>query len=403
MKMRPSVAIGLLVPLIALTACGGTDNSGSDSSTSGSGGSAKKQEITIGVSSIQSGPAASSGLSMDCTVKAYLEDANKSGGVNGVTFKVLSRDHQYDPSRAAGIAREFVSDDAFLMLTDGTATMKAAIPIIKRKNMPIFATADGAVFTPPEYESMFGINPAYGREAAGGAKFILDELGLKQTAIAYLNSAAGEPAAKAFPAYVEANGGKVLASEPIAATNTDYSAQANKLKASGAEVVYSFLLDTGLAALQKAADGIGYHPTWVSWFPAYTPSYLDLAGPLAEGTYVSQFATPLSKTEDPAVSTYLKVMEPTCKDAIKAQAAQSASSFAAAILAGVKKATDGGKELTRESFVKSIQGADQEFGLTPSVTWDNTTHAGATKAAMYQIKGGALVSVTDYQTLPEVK
>lgn len=225
------------------------------------------------------------------------------------------------------------------------------------------------MFTPPEYDLMFGINPDYGREAAGGARFIIDELGAKKTAIAYLNSEAGEPAAEAFPAYIEANGGQVVASEAIASTNIDYTAQAQKLKSSGATVVYSFLLDTGLAALQKAADSIGYDPIWVSWFPAFTPSYMELAGDLAEGTYVSQFATPLTETSDPGVSEYLEVMEPACSDYVTSQAAQSASSFAAAIVEGVRVSTEGDKELDREAFAAAIEGTDQPFGLTPSVTW----------------------------------
>ena len=395
MAIKPKLATAAVATLaaVSLVACGGAKST--------DGGISGEKTVKIGISSIQSGPAASSGLSLKCTVEGYLNAANESGGVNGYTFETISRDHQYDPSRAANIARQFVSDDVFLMLTDGTATMNATIPAIEPRGIPIFATADGAVFTPPKYDSMFGINPNYAREAAGGARFIIDELGEKQTAIAYLNSEAGEPAAKAFPAYIEANGGKVLASEAIAATNTDYTAQANKLKASGAKVVYSFLLDTGLAALQKASDSIGYRPTWVSWFPAYTPSYLDLAGPLAEGTYVSQFATPLSETSDENVSTYLDIMQKACPDSVTAQAAQSASSFAAAIVAGVEKATEGNAELTREGFVAAIKGADQAYGLTPSVTWNDETHAGATKAAMYQIKSEKLVAITEYQTLPE--
>lgn len=380
------------IAALVLSACGG--NGGDDA------GISADKTITIGISSNQSGPAATSGLGLKCAVEAYLEDANDNGGINGYKFKILSRDQQYDPSRTAAITREFVTDGIFLMLTDGTATMKAALPIIEPKGIPIFATADGAIFTPPEYDRMFGINPDYGREAAGGARFIIDELKEKKVAIAYLNSEAGEPAAKEFPAYIESHGGEVVASEAIASTATDYTAQAQKLKQSGAPVVYSFLLDTGLAALQKASKAIGYSPTWVSWFPAYTPSYLDLAGGLADGTYISQFATPLSDTSDEGVAKYLEVMEKSCPDYVTAQSAQSASTFAAGIIAGVEKATEGGKELTREAFVAALEGAEQAYAVTPSVTWNDETHAGATKAAMYQIQDGKLVPKTKYETLP---
>jgi branched-chain amino acid transport system substrate-binding protein len=398
MTSKTKLVAGTLASITALTlsGCGGSGGAGE--------GVSEDKTITVGVSSIQSGAAASSGLSMDCTVQAYLDAAEEQDGLNGYTFEVLSRDHQYDPSRAANIAREFVNEDVFLMLTDGTATMNAALPAVEPRDIPIFATADGAVFTPPEYDAMFGINPSYAREAAGGARFIVEELGKTKTAIAYLNSEAGEPAAEAFPEYIEANGGQVLASEAIASTNTDYTAQAQNLKSSGAEVVYTFLLDTGLAALQKASDNIGYDPIWVSWFPAYTPSYLELSGSLAEGTYVSQFGTPLSETGNEGVATYLEIMEEACPDFVTSQAAQSASAFAAAIVAGVEEATEGDAELTREAFLEAIKGTEQSYGVIPSVTWNEETHAGATKAAMYQINGGGeLEAVTEYQPLPEVE
>ncbi len=359
--------------------------------------------LTIGVSSIQSGSAATSGLGMKCAVEAYLDAANEAGGVNGYTFEVVSRDHQYDPARAATIAREFVGDGVFAMVTDGTATMKAALPAVERAKIPIFATADGALFTPPEYPAMFGINPDYAREAASGAKFILDDLGETSAGLAYLNSEAGKPASESFPKYMTDNGGSVAATVAIAATATDFTPYAQSLKASGTAVVYSFLLDTQLASLQKASDAIGFAPKWVSWFPAFTKSYLDLAGPLAEGTYMSAFSTPLSDTTDPGVAEYLKVMTPHCPDNMTSQSAMSAASFADAIVNAVGAASADGQEVTQTSFVSAMAGSNLELGVTPSVTWSEETHAGATQSAMYQIADSTLVSVTPYEEQPNIK
>ena len=251
MLRKTAVSIAVVGALaFAVSGCAAGADDGGSSGDAGAGGGVLK----VGVSSAQSGPSASSGLSLLCTTEAYLNNVNESGGINGYTFEVVSRDHQYDPSRSAAIAKEFVNEEVFVTLTDGTAPMQAALPILEPEGIPLFATSDGGVFTPPPSELVFGINPSYGREALGGARFILEDLGVDEMGFVYLNSAAGEPAAAAFEPYVDANGGTVLSSDAIVANATDYSPYAFNLKQSGATVVYSFLLDTGLAALQKAAD-----------------------------------------------------------------------------------------------------------------------------------------------------
>lgn len=393
-RLRNISATALALSALVLSGCSGN--------ASGDSTSASDSTIKVGISSIQSGSVASAGLGMECAIEAYLNDANENGGVNGYDFEVVSRDHGYDPSQASQIARDFVDEDVFVMATDGSGTLNAALPVIQPEGIPVFGTADGVNFAQPEYDRLFGVNPDYKREAAAGAEFILNELGENDVALVYANSEAGQPALEAFPAYMEQNGGEVLAEEAIAIDNTDYTAQANTLQSSGADVVYSFLMDTGLAALQKASENIGYNPTWVSWFPVYTPSYLELAGSSANGTYVSQFGTPISEVDNEAVSSFTTVVGETCPEHLETQSAHSASTFAEAILRGVDKATEDGGELTQDKFVEALVGEEQALGLTPSVTWNDETRVGATKSAFYQIdEDGELVQETEYETQPE--
>jgi hypothetical protein len=63
------------------------------------------------------------------------------------------------------------------------------------------------------------------------------------------------------------------------------------LKDSGAQGV-AYAGASQLAGLQKAADAIGYHPKYVSFYGNLVPAYVKLAGPLAEGTYVDGMQQP---------------------------------------------------------------------------------------------------------------
>jgi branched-chain amino acid transport system substrate-binding protein len=388
---RSLAIVGALVCALA-AACGGGSSSGSSTGTEG-------KVIKIGISSIQSGPAASSGVGLDCTVRNYFDQAQKAGSLNGYTFEIISRDHQYDPARAATIAREFAQDDVFAVLTDGTATMRAALPALQPRNIPIFAYADGALFAKPQYARMYGINPDYAGQARQGAELMLTKLNVRKLGIAYLNSEAGEPAAKAFPAYVTAHGGQVVATEAIASTATDYTAQAQNLKAAGAEAVYSNLLDTGLAALQKAADSIGYHPKWVAWAQGTGPTYYKLAGPLATGTYAQLFAAPRTGAAVDANAQQFRDTIAACGDF----ATEQASAFGAGIIRAVQKATANGAPLTRDAFVAALESHGEQIGAVREVTWDDTTHAGATATGYYQVgpaPGFELTKVTDFAPLP---
>jgi hypothetical protein len=145
---------------------------------------------------------------------------------------------------------------------------------------------------------------------------------------------------------------------------------------------------------------IGYKPTWVAWPPAFTPSYLKLAGDLADGVYVSQFTTPTTETTDPAVADYLDAIGKRCPEEIEATSTKQGWTFGAAIAAGVERASAGGQEVTPQSFIAALASGEQALGLVPSVTYTADTRAGATKAATYQIENGVLVAKSPYAELP---
>lgn len=378
---------------VALTGCSGSAVSGG-----GGGGGAADKTIKIGMSSILSGPAASAGTGTDAGTKAYLETLNEKGGVNGYTFTFDEQDNEYDAAKSATVARSLVNNGADLIVTQGTAQLAATAPVVG--DLPILTLSDGGLLAPPtKYPNTFGINPDYRREAAYGADFILKKLNQKTAGLVYLNTATGTPARDAFPARFTAGGGQVVASEAVAQGSTDYSPFVQKLKQSGAPVVYAFLLDTQMAGLQKAADAIGYKPIWVTWFTPYNPAYLKLAGGLATGTYVSLFQTPLSDSADPEVGKFLTAMKKYGPDQIDNPTAQQGWTFGAIIEKGVTLATADGKEFTTANFVtalKTIQG--QRMGFVSSLTYNDQTHAGATAAGFYSIQADGSVKLEQPST-----
>lgn len=373
---------------------------GCGSSTSGEG----SKTATIGLLSILTGPGAPSGVAMDCGVKAYLDGVNATGGANGYQFKYIERDSQYDPAKSATIAREFANDDVIAVPAAGTAGLQASFPILKPKNIAVFGLADGSLFVPPPYDGAFGLNPETSRLAASDARFILEKLNIKTASVAYTNTPTGIPASKSFPQYFSANGGAMAANLAIDPTTTDYSPYAQKLKAANAPVVYVLALDTQVAALQKASAAIGYNPTWMTWFAAYTPSYLDLAGSLADGTYVEQYAKPVGSMSDtggdPDVQAYRTAISKACPDQFNAPGTASGWIMGALIERGVAESTKDGKALTHEGFNEAVAASTSGIPLIPSVTYNAQGNPGSTEAAYYQIEGKTLKEIAPFQEFP---
>lgn len=400
MQKSAIVKMSALVSLAALSAsaCG---SSGTQSAT-GSGSTTSKT-VTIGLSSILSGPAATAGQGTDAGIKAYMDTVNAAGGINGYKFAFNEQDNAYNVAKAATVARSLVSANVFTIVTEGTNPLEATVSLSNPHHIPVFEEAQGGIVDPalPPYQYSYGINPRYHALAAQGAQFILDTLHQTKAATVDLNNAGEDIANAAFTKYYDSHGGTVVDSEVTQLATTDYSPFAEKLKASGAPVVYSFILDSELPGLQKAAAAIGYFPKWVTWFDPYTTGYLQLAGSLATGVYVSYFLTPLNDTSDPQVAAYLTAMKKYEPAEINNQPASQGWTFGAIIADAVRTATAGGKPLTRAAFLKALHFNGTSVGLVKSLTYQGNNHVGSTEAAYYQIQANkSLKEVTPYQPLP---
>jgi ABC-type branched-subunit amino acid transport system substrate-binding protein len=363
--------------------------------------------VKIGFSSILSGPPATAGQGTDAGTEAYLKMLNAQGGINGYKFTFDEKDNKYDPAKAATVARDLVNDGVFTIVSEGTEPLKATVPITDPQNIPVFTEADGEIVTPPkgQYQHVYGINPSYHGVCAAASDFILNHLHQKKAALVYLDNDGETIASKAFPAAYKARGGTLLDTEAVQVTTTDYTPFAQKLKNSGAKVVYAYILDSQLPGLQKAAAAIGYHPKWVTWFDPYTHGYLKLAGNLSNGVYLSYFPTPLNQTSDPNVKQYKKAMRKYAPSQLGTEPSAAGWTFGAAIAEAVKRATTGGKKLTAQGFEDALNTFDHEnLGLVKSMTYNSQTHAGATRVAFYQIqKNGSLKKLTPYKELPSVQ
>ncbi len=394
--MKAGAASGLVLTL-ALAGCagGGGDTEGGDAE-----GGANKTLI-VGSSVPKTGPVAAAGIGQACGVEAYFDAVNKAGGINGYDIEVVTKDNQYEGQAAATVAQELVAEGAVAIYAGGTIPIDGARGATQAAGIPLVGAGDGAAFTPPKAPGEFTTYPRYQDDMATAIDFFLNDLDLKSVS-AVLALGAGDTSIEAFPEVVEESGAEMGALVQLNLRDPQWAAWAKQLKDAGADAVYVQHVDSTLAQLQKEAANIGYSPVWLLPPFGFGPGYIELAGDLSEGTYVSQWASPSTATDEEAVKKFVEDVEgysDECAAIVNDANVGTGYNHAAVIAYGIEKASEDG-EPTGETITEALQDVDGEaIGTAPSLTFTDDSHAGTTSISFGQVKNGVLEQAGDWREI----
>jgi branched-chain amino acid transport system substrate-binding protein len=360
---------------------------------------ASSKTILIGQNAIETGPAATS---FDWTTgfEAYLNYVNSTGGINGYKFKAAVEDNAYTATQSAQAQSQLQGQNPFTTFVVGTVPVGAVVPSLKSQGYSgiLYASCDGDQLDSLTSASLplWGTVPSYSRLVKYDASFVMNTLKSKSFGFAYEDDSLAQGAAASVSKYVGTQGGSLTTKVAVPGTTTNYVPLATQLQASGAKTVLAWTDAPLLASLQKAAAQIGYHPIWVSPFFSQSTGYLKLAGSLAEGTYIDGYLPPDTATT-PAMKLYTKWITEISPKWV--DGGQNGWQMAAAMLAGVKIATNGNKALTPASLSKAMLKVSGKVALE-QMSFTKTRHWGSSTAAMYQVQNGKFVQVKAPSPLP---
>ncbi len=226
------------VMALSLAGCSG----GSMDDSSSSSAKASGDSITIGTVTTNSGTAAAYG---EAEVKGFelaVSEINAKGGINGKKVKLESMDDKGDATEASNAYNKLAGDNNVLAVAGPTisATTAAVAPLADQSKLVTIApaaTSDSIETGNYLFRTCF--KDSYQGEVA--ARFAAENLKVKKVAVLYgtgdpYSSGVGEAFAKA----AEKLGLEVLKKESSASADaTEYSAQLQKIQASGAELLYA--------------------------------------------------------------------------------------------------------------------------------------------------------------------
>ena len=224
------------VMALSLAGCSG----GSMDDSSSSSAKASGDSITIGTVTTNSGTAAAYG---EAEVKGFelaVSEINAKGGINGKKVKLESMDDKGDATEASNAYNKLAGDNNVLAVAGPTisATTAAVAPLADQSKLVTIApaaTSDSIETGNYLFRTCF--KDSYQGEVA--ARFAAENLKVKKVAVLYgtgdpYSSGVGEAFAKA----AEKLGLEVVDKESSSsADDTEYSAQLQKIQASGAELL----------------------------------------------------------------------------------------------------------------------------------------------------------------------
>jgi ABC-type branched-subunit amino acid transport system substrate-binding protein len=251
---------------------------------------AAQDAYVIGATGAMTGPAAANFAPVLEAMKAYLDNLNAKGGINGKQVQMIVMDDSGEPSKAAANAKKLITQDRVLMLVSSSPSSTYAPLVVesKRAGVPLYYA--GAVCpkeTYPPADPLQFCSTAYGAT--------LDS----QAALAFVKAQSTEPvrigfATMAIPiARAEIEYAEQLAktlgmtavdTETTPPPTPDYTPFATKLKDANPNWVYSWSPWVSQVRTFEALRRLGWNGRYITW--AHLNAEEELARIKDGGLYV---------------------------------------------------------------------------------------------------------------------
>lgn len=203
------------------------------------------EPIKIGCIQDTSGGASLAGQPNEWGVKYAVQWINENGGINGRPVELYTRDCQNDAEVGVTCYRELVDEIGVSAIIGPPLSNPASawVELATEDKIPIVGHfMDELCTTDPEtgdpYPYMFLAEPSCSVQSYILAEYAMTELNVKTVATLYNTSNAYAVAHEIpFVDYIKSNNGEVLAEETFGWSDTDYTAQAQKIAALNPDAV----------------------------------------------------------------------------------------------------------------------------------------------------------------------
>ena len=386
--MRPPflAAAAVVAASLMLAACGTGDAdesseaaaAGNGAVTTGPGVDVAAKTIRVGHLGALSGPAAALGKPVAAGHKTYFDALNARGGIDGWKVELAVEDTGYQPQKHVQAYGE-IKGDVALLASFGSPTTKAIQPQFRQEKL---------VTIPASFDSIWGTDPTvaavgtpYSIDVANALDYATDGGAKKlKVGIIYQNDEYGADGLRGFEAAKEALGFTDAGRQAYKPGDSDFTAQVQKLKAAGADVVVVTALPSATGPIVGTAATLGFKPQWILQGPSYIEQLITEDGtadgkptpvaPALKGSIVTSFSAPWGDEGSAGMEQLIadqKQFAPQQTPSIYFALAYSQGKVVEQIL---RKAIQSG-DLSRQGILSAKEnlGEVDLGGITPAVTY----------------------------------
>ena len=336
---------------------------------------ADDEKFVIGGIGPVTGAAAAYGISVMNGAQLAVDEINAAGGINGYQVEFISADDEHDAEKSVNAYND-LKDKGMQMLL-GTVTSAPCIAVggeAANDNM-FLLTPSGSAVDCIAYENAFRVCFSDPAQGAKSAQFIGEHALATKVGIIYDSS---DPYStgimESFVAEAANQGIEVVSNEAFSDNRTDFSAQLNKAKDAGAELVFLPFYYQEAALVLKQASDMDFAPKFFGcdgMDGILTVENFDTS--LAEGLMLLTPFTP--NAEDEMTQNFVKAYEEAYDGLVPIQFGADAYDGIYAIKAALEDAgatPDMSVSDLCEALKVSMGNITVE-GLTGTITWDAAT------------------------------
>ncbi|VBB46600.1 conserved exported hypothetical protein [uncultured Desulfatiglans sp.] len=326
-------------------------------------------EIHIGQWGPQTGPAAPWGAVARGTGVLF-DMINAEGGIHGRKIVYHMFDDGYNPAKTkAGVKELQESVGIFAWACGvGTACGLSVKDYLMERKIPWVGPAAGSLhwISPPERE-LFAVYPLYYIEAKALCNYAVDILGKKRVAIAYQNDDYGKNGLEGAKKELAKFGLDLVAAVPVEKGDTDMKPHVMALRKAEADTVLLWVTPVHAVKILGTGTAMQFKPQWMS---TSTCSDFPLMYTISKGLWkdviVANFAE-LPGSGDPLMLKYREAFSKfAAKDERWGVFFYAGIGFVEPMVEGIKRC---GRDLTRERFVKEMEGIQNFKGIFGQISY----------------------------------
>ncbi len=365
-------------------------------------GRVEAQEIKVGGIFDLTGITSDVGKPYAQGVQDAVANLNAKGGINGKKVRLISVDYGYKIPEAVSAYKRLVNDERVVMINGwGTGDTLALKEFVNKDKVPYFsASFAGDLTDPAKTPYNFFVAPSYSDQIRAWLSWVKsdwkDKSRSPKVAFFFGDNAYGKAPIEAGRRFCKENGIDLVDEEIVPGNFQDATSQLLNMKQKGADYAYINVTTTGVSLILRDAKKLGLATKFGSNPYGFSEALPAVAKEVAEGVTGVVPHVPYGENVPgmKALLDFNKANHPNeTQNAMYVRGWTYVQVWAEAL-----RRADKAGQLTGEGVKKAAETL-KEFdlgGLTNPVSYSPTDHRPMTKTPIYQIKGGKLVKIAEF-------